>query len=118
MTRVKRGITAHKRHKKLLKQTAGYRHGRRKLIRQAKEASLKAGQHAYRHRRAKKGDFRRLWIVQINSAIKPFEISYSHFIQGLAKANIELNRKVLAELAQKDPEEFSKIVAKAKSALK
>ncbi len=118
MTRVKRGITAHKRHKKLLKLTTGYRHGRRKLIRQAKQASLKAGQHAYRDRRRKKRDFRRLWIVQINAAIKPHEISYSQFIQGLTKAKIELNRKMLAELANKEPEEFSKIVEKAKSALK
>lgn len=118
MARVKRGVTARKRHKRLLKQTKGYKHGRKKLYRVAKQAWLKAGQHSYRDRRNKKRVFRGLWIVRLNAAVRAQDMKYSEFINGLKKAKIELNRKVLSELAQESPEEFAKIAAKAKAALK
>lgn len=114
MARVKRGMMVRKRHKKLLKLTKGYRHGRKKLFKHAKEAMLKAGQYAYRDRRAKKRDFRRLWIVQINAACRQNDIKYSTFMNGLKKAKIDLDRKVLSQIARENPEEFSKLVAKVK----
>lgn len=115
MARVKRGTTVKKRHKKLLKLAKGYRHGRKKLVKRAREAILKAGQYAYRDRRAKKRDFRRLWIIQINAACRLNDIKYNAFINGLKKHKIELNRKVLAQIAQENPEEFSKLVEKVKT---
>lgn len=114
MPRVKRGIQAKKTHKNILEQTKGYRHGRKNLIRRAKEAITKAGQFAYRDRRNKKRDFRALWIVQINAACRQNEITYSVFMDGLKKKNIELDRKVLSQIARENPEEFSKLVAKVK----
>ena len=115
MSRVKRGIMVRKRHKKILKAAKGFRHGRRKLIKQAKEAINKAGQHAYRDRRRKKRDFRALWIIRINAACRQNEIKYSTFINGLKRAKIELDRKILADLAQNNPEEFKKLVEKVKT---
>lgn len=118
MPRVKRGTLVKKRHKKLLRETKGYKHGRKKLFKRAKEAWLKAGQHAYRDRRRKKREFRGLWIQQLNAAVRAEDLRYSEFINGLKKAKIELNRKVLAQLAQEEPEAFQKITNKVKAALK
>ena len=118
MARVKRGLQVHKRHKKILDLTKGYKLGRNNLIRQAKQAMLKAGQFAYRDRRNKKRDFRSLWIVQLNAATRAHSISYSQFIYGLEKAGINLNRKVLSELSVESPEQFAVIAEKVKAALK
>jgi len=118
MARVKRGTLVRKRHKKLLRTTKGYKHGRRKLFKRAKEAWLKAGQHAYRDRRRKKREFRALWIQQLNAAVRVENLKYSEFVNGLKKAKIPLNRKVLSQIAQEEPDEFAKITAKVKAALK
>lgn len=115
MTRVKRGLMVKKKHKKLLKQVKGFRGSRKHRIKLAKEAILKAGVYAYRDRRVKKREFRRLWIVQINAGLKEYGIKYSQFIQGLERAKIELDRKILADLAKNNPNEFKKIVEKVKS---
>ncbi len=117
MARVKRGIQARKRHSKLLSLTKGYKLGRKNIFRQAKQAVIKAGQYAYRDRRNKKRDFRRLWIVQLNAAARAHDITYSHFIHGLDLAKITLNRKVLADMSVRAPEEFVAIVAKVRTAL-
>lgn len=117
MARIKRGIQVHKRHKKVLAATKGYKLGRNNLYRQAKQAMLKAGQYSYRDRRNKKRDFRSLWILQINAAVRAHDLSYSKFIFGLNKAGITLNRKVLAELSVKSPDQFAEIIEKAKTAL-
>lgn len=117
MPRVKRGTTIRKRHKKLLTLTKGYKHGRKNLVRHAKQAMLRAGQYAFRDRRVKKRTFRSRWITKVNAAVRTFDMSYSEFIAGLTKANIELNRKTLAELAEFHPEEFKKVVEKVKAAL-
>jgi len=114
MPRVKRGVTTKKTHKNLLAKTKGYRHGRKNLVRMANQALTKAGQHAYAHRRAKKRDFRALWIIRINAACHANDIKYSIFIKGLKDKKIELDRKVLAQIAQENPEEFTKLVAKVK----
>ncbi len=114
MPRVKRGVTTKKTHKNLLAKTKGYRHGRKNLVRMAHQAVTKAGQHAYAHRRTKKRDFRALWIIQINAACRQNDITYSVFMKGLKDKKIELDRKVLSQLAQENPEEFAKIVAKVK----
>ncbi|MFA6423415.1 MAG: 50S ribosomal protein L20 [Patescibacteria group bacterium] len=118
MPRVKRGTIVKKRHKKLLALTKGFRHGRKSLFRRAKEAILKASQYSYRDRRNKKREFRNLWTIKINAAVREEGITYSEFINGLKLAKIELNRKVLSELAQNHKEEFVKITEKAKAALK
>lgn len=117
MARVKRGIQVKKRHKKVLKLTKGYKLGRSKLFRQAKQAMLKAGVYAYRDRRNKKRDFRRLWIVQLNAAARAHGMSYSQFIFGMEKAGITLNRKVLSEMAIKAPHDFAAVADKVKKAL-
>ena len=110
MARTKRGVTSHARHKKILKQVKG-QYGRRKnTIRVAKQALEKAMQYAYRDRRQKKRNFRRLWIIRINAAVRQHNISYSKFIAALKAKNIELNRKTLAHLAVHDPEGFAQIV--------
>lgn len=114
MPRVKRGIQSKKTHKNLLAKTKGYRHGRKSLVRMAHQAASKAGQYAYRDRRNKKRDFRGLWIIQINAACKLNDIKYSIFIKGLKDKKIELDRKVLADIAQNNPEEFAKLVTKVK----
>lgn len=114
MTRVKRGKTAHKRRKHLLKYAKGFRWGRKSKYRAAKEALMKAFSYAYRDRRTKKRNFRQLWQIQIAAVCKEKGISYSKFIAGLKKNKIELNRKMLAELAKNHPKIFEKIIEKAK----
>lgn len=115
MTRIKRGMMVRKSRKNLFKLTKGYRHGRKNLVRMAKQAVLKAGAYAYRGRRLKKRAFRRLWIVRLNVAVREHGLKYSTFINGLAKAKIELDRKVLSQIAAENPEEFAKIVEKVKT---
>lgn len=117
MARVKRAVQVKKRHKKILAATKGYKLGRSKLFRQAKQAYIKAGQYAYRDRRNKKRDMRGLWIIQINAAVRAYGMPYKDFIYGLNKAEIGLNRKVLAELSVKAPNEFEQVVEKVKKAL-
>ncbi len=117
MPRVKRGVTARARHKKVLKQAKGYYGARSRSYRVARQAVYKAGQYAYRDRRQKKRQFRALWIVRINAASKANGLSYSKFINGLNKAGIELDRKILADLALHDAAAFSALVEKAKAAL-
>lgn len=117
MVRVKRGLMVRKRHKKLLKQVKGFRGVRKHRVKLAKEALFKAGTYAYRDRRVKKREFRKLWIIRINAALKEYGLKYSQFINGLKKAKIELDRKILADLAANEPEEFKKIVEKVKKSL-
>ena len=117
MPRVKRGVTARARHKKIIDMAKGYRGRRGNVYRIAKQAVMKAGQYAYRDRRAKKRDFRALWIVRINAAVREFGMSYSVFIAGLKKAAIEVDRKVLADLAVHDRAAFNKIAEQAKASL-
>ena len=117
MARVKRGVTARARHKKVLKEARGYYGARRKVYRVAKQAVIKAGQYSYRDRRAKKREFRRLWIVRINAAARECGMSYSRFMDGLNKADIEIDRKVLADLAVHDSAAFNALAEKAKASL-
>ena len=117
MARVKRGVTARRRHKKILKQAKGYYHARRKVFRVAKQAVTKALQYAYIGRKQKKRQFRSLWIVRINAAARLHGLSYSRFINGLLKAGITLDRKVLADIAVHDATGFAALAEKAKSAL-
>lgn len=117
MPRVKRGVTARARHKKVLARAKGYRGARSRVFRVATQAVVKAGQYAYRDRRQKKRQFRALWIARINAAARLFDLSYSRLIDGLNKANIEIDRKVLAELAVNNPDAFASVVEKAKAAL-
>ena len=116
MPRVKRGVRAHARHKKVMKLAKGYRGGRRRLYRSAREGIDKALCYAYRDRRVRKREFRSLWIVRINAAVRPLGLSYSRFINQLDKANIKLDRKVLADLAVFYPEDFSRVVELAQKA--
>jgi len=115
--RVKTGVVRRRRHKKLLKQARGFYSGRRKHFRKAKEQLERSLVYAYRDRRQKKRDFRRLWITRINAACRLNDISYSRFINGLKKANIELDRKILADFAMNDAAAFAKVVEAAKQAL-
>lgn len=117
MTRVKRGVVARKKHKKVLEAAKGFRGRRGNVFRIAKQAVMKAGQYAYRDRRQKKREFRKLWIVRINAACRSFGIQYSKFINGLNKAGIEIDRKVLANLAVTDLPAFEKIVESVKAAI-
>jgi large subunit ribosomal protein L20 len=117
MARVKRGVVARARHKKVLKQAKGYYGARRKVYRVAKQAVIKAGQYSYRDRRQRKRMFRRLWIVRINAAARQFGLSYSRFMAGLNKADIEVDRKVLADLAVHDIAAFGALAEKAKANL-
>ena len=117
MPRVKRGVTARARHKKVLKQAKGFRGRRGNVYRIAKEAVMKAGQYAYRDRRAKKREFRALWIARINAAVRELGLTYSVFMAGLKRANIEIDRKVLSDMAIHDPAAFSSIVEKVKAQL-
>lgn len=117
MPRVKRGVVARRRHKKILKQAKGYYGARSRVFRVAKQAVIKAGQYAYRDRRQKKRQFRALWITRINAASRANGLNYSRLIAGLRKAEIELDRKVLADLAVHDKQAFSAVVEKAKVAL-
>jgi large subunit ribosomal protein L20 len=117
MPRVKRGVTARARHKKVLEQAKGYRGRRKNVFRVAKEAVMKAGQYAYRDRRQRKRQFRALWIVRINAAARELGMTYSVFINGLKKAAIDLDRKVLADLAVFDKPAFARIAEQAKASL-
>jgi large subunit ribosomal protein L20 len=116
MARVKGGVTAHARHKKVLKKAKGYYGRRKNTFRTANAAVEKAALYAYRDRRAKKRNFRALWIQRINAAVREEGLTYSRFVSGLSKAGIELDRKVLADLAMNQPEAFKAIIAQAKSA--
>ena len=117
MARVKRGVTASRRHKKVLGKAKGYYNARRKIYRTAKQAVIKAGQYAFRDRRAKKRDFRALWITRINAAARLHELSYSRLIAGLRMAGIEIDRKLLADLAVNDANAFGVVASQAKAAL-
>ena len=114
MTRVKKGATAHKHRKHLLKHVKGFKYGRKSKYKLAKDALRHAWTYSYRDRKVKKRDFRQLWQLQINEAVRPMGINYSRFINGLKKKNIELDRKVLALLIQKYPEIFKQIVEQVK----
>lgn len=118
MARVKTGVVRRRRHKKILKLARGFYSGRHKHFRKAKEQLERSLVYAYRDRRRKKRDFRRLWIIRINAACRLNDISYSRFINGLKKAQIELDRKVLADLAMNDSKAFSKVVESVKKVLK
>ena len=117
MPRVKRGVVAHRRHKKIFKQAKGYYGARSRIFRVAKQAVTKAGQYAYRDRRARKRQFRALWITRINAQSRANGLSYSRLINGLKKADISLDRRVLADLAVHDKPAFSAVVEQAKAAL-
>lgn len=117
MPRVKRGVTAHARHKKILKAAKGYYGARRKIYRVAKQAVIKAGQYAYRDRRQKKRQFRALWIARINAGARASGLSYSRMIDGLKKGGVEIDRKVLADLAIFDKAAFSALAEQAKANL-
>ncbi|MBQ4399898.1 MAG: 50S ribosomal protein L20 [Alphaproteobacteria bacterium] len=118
MSRVKRGLTAHARHKKILNMAKGYRGRNKNVFRVAVEKVEKGLQYAYRDRKAKKRSFRSLWIQRINAATRIHDMTYSRFISGLIKAGVELDRKVLADIALKQPEAFAQLVETAKAALK
>jgi len=117
MPRVKRGVTARARHKKVLAQAKGFRGRRKNVFRVAKQAVMKAGQYAYRDRRQRKREIRGLWIARINAAVRELGMSYSAFMAGLKKARIEIDRKVLADLAVRDKPAFAKIAGQVKASL-
>ena len=117
MPRVKRGVTARARHKKVIKLAKGYRGRRNNVYRIAKQAVMRAGQYAYRDRRTKKRVFRQLWIARINAASRSMGITYSRFMAGMKKASIDIDRKVLADMAVNDPAAFGSIVDKVKAQL-
>ena len=117
MARVKRGVTAHAKHKKVLKAAKGFYGRRKNTIRIAKQAVEKAGQYAFRDRKRKKRTFRALWIQRLNAAVRPFGLTYSRFIDGLGKAGVVVDRKVLSELAISEPASFKVLVEKAQGAL-
>jgi large subunit ribosomal protein L20 len=117
MARVKRGVTAKRRHKKVLDQAKGYYGNKSRSFRAANEQLMHSGQYAFRDRRAKKGEFRRLWIQRINAGCRLHDLSYSRFIAGLNAAGVEVDRKILAELAVNDPAAFGTLVEAAKAAL-
>ena len=118
MARVKRGVTGHAKHKKVLKQAEGFRGRRKSTIRIAKQAVDKSLQYAYRDRRVKKRNFRALWIQRINAAVREHGLTYGRFISGLGKAGIAVDRKILADLAVREPEAFKALVDQAASAAK
>jgi len=117
MARVKRGVTAKARHKKILGKAKGYYGARRKTFRVAKQAVIKAGQYQYRDRRQRKRQFRALWITRINAAARLHGLSYSRLMDGLSKAGVEVDRKVLADMAVHEPEAFGAVAEKARAAL-
>ena len=117
MARVKRGVTGHAKHKKVLKAAKGYYGRRKNTIRVAKQAVEKANQYAFRDRKRRKRTFRALWIQRLNAAVRSFDLTYSRFINGLDKAGITVDRKVLSDLAIREPAAFQAIVEKAKAAL-
>ncbi len=110
MPRVKRGVTSHQRHKKVLALTKGHRGTKHRLIKRARESMIKSLSYAYFHRRERKGDMRRLWILRINAACRAHGLSYNRFVDGLKKSGIEINRKILADMAVREPENFSSLV--------
>ena len=117
MSRVKRGVTAHRRHKAILKMAKGHKGLRHKIFRRANESVLHALDYAYQHRRDRKGQFRRLWIMRINAAAREQGLTYSRLINGLMKAGVQLDRKVLADIAVRDPVAFASVADQAKAAL-
>ncbi len=117
MARVKRGVVAKAKHKKVLKKAKGYYGARSKLFKTAKQAVIKSGQYAYRDRRQRKRQFRALWIARINAAARLHGLSYSRLINGLNRANVDIDRKVLADIAVHDPDAFGAIAEQAKTAL-
>jgi large subunit ribosomal protein L20 len=117
MARVKRGVTAHAKHKKVLKAAKGYYGRRKNTIRIAKQAVEKANQYAFRDRKRRKRTFRAMWIQRLNAAVRPFGLNYSRFVDGLTKAGIVIDRKVLSDLAIREPAAFEAIVGQVKSAL-
>ncbi|HUV55634.1 MAG TPA: 50S ribosomal protein L20 [Dehalococcoidales bacterium] len=114
MPRVKRGVTAHRRHKKVLALTKGHRATKHSLYRRAHESMLKSLSYAYRHRRERKGDMRRLWIARVNAASRAQGLTYAQFMNGLKESGVSLNRKVLADMAVREPESFANLVTIAK----
>ncbi len=117
MARIKRGVTKHARHHKIIKAAKGYRGRRKNTVRVARQAVEKAAQYAYRDRRNRKRDFRRLWIQRINAGAREHGMTYGTFIHGIAKAGIELDRKVIADIAARDPDTFAELVTAARGAL-
>ncbi|NLG69608.1 MAG: 50S ribosomal protein L20 [Firmicutes bacterium] len=117
MPRVKGGPYTRRRHRKIVKLAKGYWGARHRWFRMANQSLLKAWSHAYRHRRLRKRDFRRLWIVRINAAVRPHGLTYSRFMAGLKRAGVAINRKMLADLAVRDPEGFARLVERARQAL-
>ena len=113
MPRVKRGVTSHRRHKKILSQTKGHRGTKNRLIKRANESMIKSLAYAYAHRRERKGDMRRLWILRINAACRAQGTTYGKFMGGLKKSGVEINRKMLADMAVREPENFSSLAAMA-----
>jgi large subunit ribosomal protein L20 len=118
MSRVKRGVTTHSRHRKVIKKAKGYYGRRKNTFRVANQAVEKAAQYAYRDRRTRKRNFRSLWIQRINAAVREHGLTYARFIDGLGKAGVEVDRKVLADLAVREPEAFKALVTQAEGALK
>jgi large subunit ribosomal protein L20 len=117
MARVKRGVTARNRHKKVLEQAKGYYGNKSRSFRAANEQVMRSGQYAFRDRRARKGEFRRLWIQRINAGCREHDLSYSRFIAGLTSAGVAVDRRILADLAVSDPVAFARLVETAKAAL-
>ena len=117
MARIKRGVTSHRRHKAILDRAEGFRGTRNRLFKRANEAVMRSGQYAYRDRRTRKRQMRRLWIQRINAASREHGLPYAQFINGLTLAGVEVDRKMLADIAVRDPEAFAQIVATAKGAL-
>ena len=117
MARVKRGVTARNRHKKVLEQAKGYYGNKSRSFRAANEQVMRSGQYAFRDRRARKGEFRRLWIQRINAGCREHDLSYSRFIAGLTSAGVAVDRRILADLAVTDPVAFGRLVETAKAAL-
>jgi len=115
MVRVKRGVTTHRRHKKVLKRAEGFRGTRNRLFKRANEAVMRAGQNQYRDRRVKKREMRKLWIMRINAAVREHGMTYGRFIEGVTKAGIEVDRKMLADIAVRDPQAFAEIVNQVKA---
>ena len=115
MARVKRGVTKHRRHKKIMSLARGYHGSSHRSYKWAKEALIHAWTHAYRHRRERKGDFRRLWILRIGAAARQSGLTYSQFVHGLKNASVEINRKMLADMAVKDPSGFADLITVARA---
>ena len=115
MSRIKRGVTAHRRHKRILNLTKGHKATRHSLFRRANESMLHALSYAYRHRRERKGDMRRLWIVRVNAAARAEGMTYGDFMHGLKLAGVDINRKLLADMAVREPEAFTALVTLAKN---